>query len=472
MQLSQNDLLNVERELYKRSFIEFVKAAWPILEPGQPYVHNWHMDAIAQHLEAVTSGEIRRLLISVPPGTSKSSLVSVYWPAWEWGPSLMPHIRFIGASHEQGLAIRDNRKMRMLIQSDWYQERWPIELAGDQNAKLYYENEHSGFRQACSVESLTGRRGDRLALDDPHSATGALSDPKRETALTEFRETVPSRLNNPADSAIIVIMQRLHEGDIAGHILENDPEYVHLMLPMEYERSRKCVTRIGFEDPRTKEGELLFPERFPQSVVDEYKRTLGEYAYAAQMQQRPAPRTGGFFRWENIDIIKAAPKVKRAVRFWDKAGTDGGGARTAGVLMGVTDQKEYIVLDVVTGQWSALERERVMRQTAERDGTNVKIWIEQEPGSGGKESAEATIRNLSGFTIKAERPTGDKAVRAEPYSAQVEAGNVKLVQGDWNGRFIDEHKTFPVGKFKDQIDAASGAFNKLATSTYDLHMLS
>lgn len=462
------DILEFERELYKRSFSEFVKAAWHVLEPGQPYVHNWHMDAICQHLEAISTGEIKRLLINVPPGTSKSSLVSVFHTAWEWGPAGMPHIRFISGSHEQGLAIRDNRRMRMLVSSDWYQERWPMALAGDQNAKLYFENEHSGFRQACSIESMTGRRGDRVAIDDPHSATGALSDIKRETTLTEFRETVPSRLTNPAESAIIVIMQRLHEGDVAGYILEHEHDYVHLCLPMEYEKERHCKTRIGFSDPRTEEGELLFPERFPAEVVEGYKRTMGEYAYAAQFQQRPAPRTGGFFRWERFEVVKTAPKARRMVRYWDKAGTEGGGARTAGVLMSVCPDGVYYVHSVVKGQWSALERERVIRQTAETDGKDVDIWIEQEPGSGGKESAESTIRNLAGFKIKSERPTGEKSVRAEPYSAQVEAGNVKLVQGDWNKDFIEEHKTFPVGKYKDQVDAAAGAFNKLAVPGYDI----
>jgi len=152
------------------------------------------------------------------------------------------------------------------------------------------------------------------------------------------------------------------------------------------------------------------------------------------------------------------------VRYWDKAGTDGGGAYTAGVLMGRDKDGVYYVLDVVRGQWGAAERERVIKQTAQTDGKRVHIWIEQEPGSGGKESAEATIRNLSGFRIFSERATGDKAVRAEPYAVQVEAGNIKVVSAEWNQAFIDEHKTFPVGKYKDQIDASGGAFNKLAAT--------
>lgn len=466
LQFTEADFIEMERELCSRSLSEFVQAAWHVIEPGQPYVHGWHVEAICEHLEAITAGEIDRLLINIPPGTMKSTLTSIFWPAWEWGPKGLSHIRFIGCSHEQGLATRDNRKMRSLVQSEWFQTLWPIKLVTDQNQKTFYENEHTGFRQACAVASMTGRRGDRVVWDDPHSVEASLSVAHRETALREFQETLPTRLNNPDSSSIVVIMQRLHENDVSGHILESDLGYVHLCLPMEFDTSRKCKTKIGFADPRKKDCELLFPGRFPAHVVERDKKVMGVYAVAGQFQQLPAPRGGGFFEWENLRVIQTAPKVTRLVRYWDKAGTEDGGARTAGVLMGITPDKDYVVLDVVKGQWAAPQRERVIKQTAEMDksqyGLSVKVWVEQEPGSGGKESADATIKNLAGFTVKAERPTGDKAVRAEPYSVQVEAGNVYLVSGEWTREFIDEHKNFPVGKYKDQIDAASGAFNKLA----------
>lgn len=469
--LTNDDWLGIERELCARSLAEFVKAAWHVLEPGQPYIHGWHVDAICEHLEAITAEQISRLLINIPPGTMKSTLCSVFWPAWEWGPKGLAHTRMIGASHEQGLAVRDTRKMRNLITSDWYQERWPIALTSDQNQKTYYENESTGFRQACAVSSMTGRRGDRVVWDDPHSVEAALSDAHRETALRVFQETLPTRLNNPDRSAIVIVMQRLHENDVSGHILESDLGYEHLCLPMEFEADRRCATSIGFKDPRTEEGELLFPARFSRETVERDKKAMGSMAVAGQFQQRPAPRSGGFFAWQNIEVVSAAPKLRKVVRYWDKAGTDGAGACTAGVKMGRGDDGCFYVLDVVRGQWSAAPREKAIRSTAELDGKQVEIWIEQEPGSGGKESAEATVKNLAGFKIKAERATGDKAVRAEPYAVQVEAGNVKVVRGDWNQAFIDEHKSFPVGKYKDQIDAAGGAFNKLAVPTYDLKRL-
>lgn len=455
-------MLEIEREACRRSLATFVREAWPVLEPGTPYVHGWHVEAICEHLEAVTAGDITRLLINIPPGTMKSTLVSVFWPAWEWGPAGMPHIRMIGCSHEGTLATRDARKMRLLVTSHWYQKRWPVALSRDQSEKVNFENESRGFRQACPVRSMTGKRGHRVAWDDPHSAEGANSAAEREEALRVFRETLPTRLVEPKTSAIVVVMQRLHELDVSGEILAGDYGYEHLMLPMEFEPERRCVTSIGWSDPRTEEDELLFADRFPREVVDRDKKAMGAYAVAGQFQQRPAPRTGGFFEWEKLEIVDATPPIVEKVRYWDKAGTQDGGKRTSGTLLGKGSDGMWYVLDVITGQWNAANREAVIRQTAEVDGRQVRVWIEQEPGSGGKESAENTITNLAGFIIQAERPTGDKELRAEPYAVQVAAGNIKILRGDWNKLFIDEHKSFPRGKFKDQIDSTSGAFNKLA----------
>lgn len=462
MLLPDLDFVEVEKALCALSLSEFVQCAWPIIEPADKYVHGWHVEAICEHLEAITKGDINRLLINIPPGTMKSTLSSVFWPAWEWGPKGMASMRFIGASHEAGLATRDAMKMRRLIDSDWYQARWPTRMHRDQNEKTYFENANTGFRQAVAVKSMTGRRGHRIVWDDPHSVEAALSEADRLTAIRVFKETLPTRLVNPETSAIVIVMQRLHEEDVSGLILGNDFGYTHLCLPMEFEADRCCVTSIGFVDPRKEEGELLFPERFPREVVDRDKKVMGSMAVAGQFQQRPSPRGGGMFDWGKIEIVKVAPALTKVVRYWDKAGTEDGGAWTAGVKMGVSREGKYYILDVVRGQWGAAKRERNMKAVAPLDGIATDIWIEQEPGSGGKESAENTVINLAGYTIRAERPTGDKAVRANPFSIQVEAGNVCIVEGDWNEEYIKELQTFPVGKYKDQVDASSGAFNKLA----------
>ena len=254
------------------------------------------MQAICDHLEAVYNGEINRLLINVPPGFSKSLLTSVFFPSFCWAND--PHLRFLCASHSQNLAIRDSTKMRRLIQSDWYQERWGKEvvLTGDQNAKTKFENTKAGFREAVAAGSITGSRGDIVIIDDPHSVESASSEAMRATTAEWFLEAVPTRLNNPAESSIIVIMQRLHEEDVSGIILDKQLGYEHLMLPMRYEPDRKCYTSIGFEDPREDEGELLFPERFPAEVVERDERVMGPYATAGQFQQRPTVRGGAIIR--------------------------------------------------------------------------------------------------------------------------------------------------------------------------------
>lgn len=462
--LTSEDWLNLERELCQRSLAEFAKLAWHILEPGTELKWGWALDAICEHLEAVTNGDIKRLLMNVPPGSMKSLLTGVIWPAWEWGCKGKAYYRILGTAHKQDLAVRDNLKCRRLIQSDWYQERWPLEITGDQNAKTKFENAATGFREAMAFASMTGSRGDRVIIDDPHSVDDANSVVKLKGDILTFREALPTRVNN-SESAIVIIMQRLNKSDVSATALELG--YEHLCIPMRYEGKKEISSFLPVLDPRTEEGELMFPERFPEEDVAALEISLGIYGTAGQLQQRPAPRTGGFFAWEKLEIVRAAPQMKKVIRYWDKAGTKDGGARTAGVKIGLGVDGLWYILDVVKGQWSASKREPVIRQTAELDGQRVEVWIEQEPGSGGKESAESTIKNLAGFTIKAERATGDKEVRAEPYAVQVEAGNIKVLNAEWTQEFIDEHKSFPNGKFKDQIDAAGGGFNKLARPRFE-----
>ena len=227
--------------------------------------------------------------------TMKSLCTSVFWPAWEWGPKNMPNLRYVCVSHSQDLAIRDNIRMRRLVESDWYQDLWPhVQMVSDQNAKTKFETTATGFRQAVAAGSITGARGDRVIIDDPLSVEDAASEQIRKTREDWFLESVPSRLNNPISSAIIVIMQRLHESDTSGLILDRQLGYDHICLPMRFVSWRKeFPTKLGYVDPREVEGELLFPDRFPQSVVDRDERIMGIYATAGQNQQEPVPRGGG-----------------------------------------------------------------------------------------------------------------------------------------------------------------------------------
>lgn len=452
----------------------FVREAWHVLEPSNPYIHGWHVDAICEHLEAITNGDITRLLINVPPGTMKSLLAGVFWPAWEWGPVGRPSTRIIGSSYSEDYAKRDNRRMRDLVTSDWYQALWPTELV--RAGEMAFSNTATGFRQGVPFSRLTGGRGDRVIIDDPHSVDGAESEAERTATIRTFRESVPTRLNNPEKSAIVVIMQRLHEQDVSGTILSLKLGYEHLMLPMEFEPERKCVTSIGFEDPRRQEGELLFPERFPREVVERDKIPMGSYAVAGQFQQRPTPRSGGMFQRGDFEIVNALPaKVRRRVRAWDFAASKPKPGKqpdwTVGLRMAMADGVFYID-DVARGRWSPSEVERNLKNTATQDGFEVFIRMPQDPGAAGKADAETKVKLLAGYSAIVKPITGDKATRARPASAQSEAGNVKLLRGPWNEAFLDEVCAFPNAMFDDQVDAFADALNELALgSTYSLDNL-
>lgn len=453
------DLIDFDREIAKDSFAEFVKMAWPVLEPASELKWGWSLDAICEHLEAVTSGEIKRLLMNVPPGCMKSLLTGVLWPAWEWGPKGLPGKRYLGTAHKQDLAVRDNLKCRRLIQSGWYQERWPIKLTGDQNAKTKFENDYTGFREAMAFTSMTGSRGDRVILDDPLSVDHANSEADLRAAELTFTEALPTRVNND-ESAIVVIMQRLHEKDTAGIILKRELGYVHLCLPMRFEAERKCITSIGFEDPRTYDGELLFPERFPEATVSSLEKTMGSYAAAGQLQQRPAPREGGMFKRAWFPVVRAIPAGTRFVRGWDLAATEGAGDWTVGVKIGRQKNGRFLIANVVRDRKSAAGVERLLINTASQDGYECTISIPQDPGQAGKAQTSYLIQQLAGYTVTASTESGDKVTRAGPLAAQAEAGNVDILEGDWNDAFFEEITIFPNGT-KDQTDAASRAFNEL-----------
>ncbi len=468
------ECLELELEAYRRSLIHFVRDAWHVVEPAQRYVHGWHLDAVAQHLQAITDGHLTRLLINIPPGTMKSLLTAVFWPAWEWGPRNRPSTRVLATSHNDRLATRDNLKCRRLVSSKWYQDRWGdrVQMVADQNAKTKFENTATGFREAMPFTSLTGSRGDRVIIDDPHSVDGAKSDAERSSVIDTFTESVPTRLNNPKSSAIVVVMQRLHEHDISGIILERGLGYEHLMLPMEFERDRACRTSIGFRDKRAHEGELLFPDRFPRDVVERDKLVMGSYVTAGQFQQRPAPREGGLFKRDWFEVVDAVPATSRRVRRWDFAATEQSGNSDPDWTVGLRMSESrgvYYIEDVRRDRKSPAGVEAMVTNTASQDGKQVKIRIPQDPGAAGKSTAAHMVKLLPGYDIRAEIETGSKEVRATPLSAQAEAGNVKLVRGAWNEAFIDEVTVFPNGAHDDQVDAASGAFASLLTlSTYNL----
>jgi predicted phage terminase large subunit-like protein len=459
--------IELDRRRAAASFGYFVRKAWHVVEPGKGIKWGWALDAMADHLMAVAKGQIRNLLINVPPGMMKSRMCGVMFPAWEWGPIDKPHIRFLGTSHKQDLAVRDNLACRRLIKSEWYQERWPVRVTNDQNTKMKFENDALGFREAMAFTSMTGSRGDRVLLDDPHSVDQANSDAEILNVATTFREALPTRINDDK-SSIIIIMQRLHEGDVSGIIIDELLEYEKLILPMHYDPARHCTTSIGFSDPRTADGELLFPERFSEKEVKTLEGHLGPYASAGQLEQSPTARGGNMFKreWFEGKVVTQLPSGCTKVRHWDLAASEELSApRTAGVGMAKGPSGEFYVWDCIAKQLLGHKVRQLILHTGDKDGRDVLISLPQDPGQAGKVQKQDYAALMAGRKFRIQLESGDKVTRAEPFASQCEAGNVFLLAGGWNKSYIDELCAFPAGKFKDRVDASSGAFGQLVTKT-------
>ena len=447
-------LIELDQEIARRSLSEFCKMAWHVLEPATPIKWGWALDAMCEHLEAVHNGQIKRLLMNVPPGMMKSLLTGVFFPAWEWGAGGNPSLRYLTTAHKEDLAIRDNLKCRRLISSDWYQERWSVELCGDQNAKKKFENTATGFRESMAFRSLTGSRGDRIIIDDPLSVDDAFSEAALSAAEQTFLEAVPSRVNNQ-DSAIIVIMQRLHERDTAGIILSRQLGYEHLMLPMRFEPERRCATCIGFTDPRTEDGELLFPERFSEAQVSEMERTMGSFATAGQLQQRPMPRGGGLFKSDWLQHWDKLPeRFDAAVISWDMTFKESATSDfVVGQVWGRKDGAFYLV-DQFRGRWDFVKSLEQFVAAARKYPRITRKLIEDK--ANGPAIISALKRKVTG--IIPITPKESKEARANAVTTLWEARNVYLPPPDrypWVAQdFIPELLAFPSGAHDDQCFAA------------------
>ncbi len=460
-------------ELAERNLYDFTRQAWDLVV-SRPLIDNWHIQAICEHLEAVSRREIRRLIINIPPRCSKSTLVSVMWPAWTWISS--PEIQFLAGTYAKDLALRDCVASRNLINTNWYQQRWGdrFSFQPDQNAKGRYDNNKLGRRVATSVDGMgTGEGGDIILCDDPHKVKEAQSAAKRQAAIDWWNLEMSTRGNDSKTVCFVLIMQRVHEDDLTGNCLEAGG-WEHLCLPMRYEEERKCVTSLGIPDPRTEEGELLCEERFPDDELKSIEDRLGDYGTAGQMQQRPAPIGGGVFDPSSFGDPKSTypSNVIRAVRYWDCAGSEAEGDYTVGVL-GIEVEEGFFIVDVTRGQWSYHERIKQIKAAVQDDVHRLRgrekytLCFEQEPGSSGKDVAGMMVRMFAGFNVKAIPSTGDKEVRAIPYARQVREGNVTLIKASWNRKYLEELKVFPYGTNDDQVDASSGMFNEMTSGEPD-----
>lgn len=460
---SRDDLLRqVFREKCKRSFYFFFKEFWEI-NNKEPLVESPHLAIICKEAEKVVRRVVARepkeydLIVNIPPGTSKSNVFSQALEAWAW--ILDPTLQFITASHSHPLALSLSVKSRDILLSDKFRKNFPeIELRRDLNAKGWFSNTDGGSRYTCTPGiSPVGRHAHLIVVDDPINPQETGSDAERNFINDWFQNTLPTRLVNKETSAFILVMQRLHENDPTGFLLEQNKNIRHICLPGRLDENVNPP-----EYAQIYQDGLLDPVRLSDEVLTMMEERLGDYNYAGQFGQSPVPAMGGLFSTEKFKFTNVLPdRLLKVFRSWDKAGTEGGGCNSAGVKMGELGNGDFIVLDSTFGQWRSDKREEIIKQVAEMDGHNVRIVIEQEPGSGGKESAESTVRNLKGYIVKVDRPVGNKELRAEPFSTQVNIGNVWLLKGDWNQKYIEELRMFPRGKRKDQVDASSQAFAAL-----------
>lgn len=484
----------VNRELAKKSLAEFTKQAWHVLEPGTPLAWGWHIDAICEHLEAVSRGEIRRLLINIPPGHMKSLLVAVFWPAWTW--LTRPTWRALFTTYAKDLSMRDSVRCRDVIQSDWYQSLFDPEweLASDQNVKGYFKNSQRGERLALSVGGQgTGFRGDVVVFDDPMNVDEFPTAEKLDKITSWWDKRMTSRLNDMSTGAFVGIMQRIHEGDLAGHLIDKGGErWEHLCLPSEFEPENRCKTSI-FVDPREDRGELLFPDKFPRPVIEQAKIDLGDQ-YDAQHQQHPIAQGGGIFKrqWWRFWYPQGAPapepvktvidgvthehtqieipEILMSCQSWDLAfkGNEGSDF-VCGQVWGIAKVPPphpvgYFMLDQVHDRMSFSDTMEEFVGMCEQWPKTGDKYVED------KANGPALINMLSGKIpgIVPVNPDGGKEARAHAASPVVKAGQVYLPHPaifPWVNQLLNELTKFPKAKHDDRTDALTQALNKMREDT-------
>lgn len=481
----------LEKSLCEDHLADFCRTFWPVLEPVIKLKWGWALDAMCEHLEAVSNNEINNLGMNVPPGMMKSLLTAVFWPSWEWGPRNMPHLRYVLTSYKEGLATRDNMKARRLIRSSDYRnmfgDRFSLSKL-EKDTQNEYHTDATGFRFCVGARGgVTGYRGDRIIIDDPHSVQGAESEAERLATVEWFTNELYNRVNDPETAKRVLIMQRIHEADVSGHIRETlSQDWEWLILPMRFENPEpektvvlikgipteivevpeKHTTSIGFTDPRTEEGELLFDERFPASSVDSLERGMmsfgGEYSVAGQMQQRPAPKGGGMFKVIHIEIVDSVPDNLIQCRGWDFAGSvKKTSPFTAGVKGGLGLNDDLYITDVRRLKKKIYDAEQEIVATVRLDTGAVLQSMPQDPGSAGKSQVDKLSREMTGYVYIFSPEQGSKEDRALPLAAHCNVGHMKILRAPWNKAFLAEFKTFPRGKFMDQVDATSRMFNQL-----------
>jgi len=495
----KKQLLDLDRAEYEDSLYMFLRSAWKYIDPSS-WTDGWPIEAVAEHLQAVVDGDIRRLLINIPPRCGKSSITSVAFPAWAWaqtavGPSSGPNVQFLHASYANQLALRDSVKCRRLIESPWYQSMWGdrFTLNSDQNTKSRFSNDKGGERLITSVSAaVTGEGGSVIIVDDPNAANEAFSEATIEATKEWWDGTMSTRLNDPKTGAFIIIQQRLAEDDLTGHILEREADdWTHLCLPMRYEPERAFVSRIGWKDPRVEPGELLWEERFGEAEVKNLERRLGPFASAGQLQQRPEPAGGGVIKrdWWQTWAEASFPPMDYIVASLDTAYTlkqtnDFSALSVWGVFTGDTVAQSTRILDadgrpmyvdrsymdgapkvMLMFAWQErLELHELVKKVGE---TAKKLKIDKliiENKAAGI-SVSQELRRLYGhenFAVQLHDPKSqDKLSRLYSVQHLFAEGMIFAPDKAWADMVITQVGQFPKGKHDDLVDTVSMALRHM-----------
>lgn len=458
----------------------FIRAAWHIVEPATVYSPNWHIDAICEHLAACATGEVRRLVINIPPRHMKSLTVSVFWPVWRW--TTAPHLRFLTASYGEKLAQRDATKSRDLLRSSWFKTRWPdVRLKGDVNRLTRYENTATGYRIATSVGGdATGEGGDVIILDDPHKAEEVQSDVARERVLDWHAGTIATRFNDLRTGVQVIVMQRLHERDLSGYVLEREG-WTHLCLPARYEPAHPFIWP---DDPRTEPGELLWPDHVPEDELEKLSQDMTTFHAAGQLQQRPAALEGSLLKrhwWrfyprehdpEDVAAVAHLPRFDQIVESWDTSLKDGAkNDYVAGQAWGVKGADRYLLRTFHrrANMHAVVTAVREMHAWVEARWPYIPHRVLIELAASGPDAIAILKREITGVTeIKVK---GSKEQRALAAAVPLESHNV-FVPGtftpdtaagydaaEWVASLIEECATFPNGAHDDEVDSFSQVMN-------------
>lgn len=448
-----NDLdpVAVFRALMRADLSSFIQRVFTTVDPGTAYLHNWHIDAIAYALERVASGELRRLIITMPPRSLKSIATSVALPAWLLGRD--PYRRILAVSYSEDLATKLAGDCQKVLQAPWYRESFPAtRIARGRAARSDFETTRGGGRFSTSIGgSVTGRGGDIIILDDPHKPEEAGSEVRRQAVLDWYRSTLLSRLNDPVAGPIILIQQRIHEEDLAGYLLRQGGWH-HLNLPAIAEEAQKIpLGRRG--EKHWHEGELLHLVRLPSDLLERRRSELGSYVFAAQYQQRPAPLEGGLVKWDWFKTYVRAPQRSAGdlvVQSWDTATkADQSNDYSVCTTWLVRDQSAWL-LDVYRSKLEYPDlRKRIEIEAQHHDASQVLI---EEAGSG--ISLIQDLRRNSDLKIIGVAPKDDKATRLLSVTPLIEAGRIAVPSdAPWLADFRSELTVFPNGKHDDQVDS-------------------